>query len=44
MNRGQLSYLPPPTRDGLIKETVLLIGGCIAGIVVLGSVVYLLTL
>jgi hypothetical protein len=38
-----LSYLPPPTREGLIKQTVLLVGGCIVGIVVLGIVVYLLT-
>jgi hypothetical protein len=38
-----LSYLPPPTREGLVRETVLLVCGCVIGIVVLGIVVYFLT-
>jgi hypothetical protein len=38
-----MSYLPPPTREGLIKETVLLVGGSVVGIVLLGIVVYFLT-
>lgn len=38
-----MSYLPPSTREALIKETIRLIGGCIAGIALLGIVVYLLT-
>ncbi len=38
-----MSYLPPPTRDGLIKETVQLIVACLVGIALLGIVVYFLT-
>jgi hypothetical protein len=38
-----MSYLPPPTREGLVRETVLLVGGCIAGMILLGIVVYFLT-
>jgi hypothetical protein len=38
-----LSFLPPPTREALIEETIRLVGGCVAGIVLLGIVVYLLT-
>lgn len=38
-----MSYLPPPTRAGLIRQTVWLVGGCIFGIVALGVVVYVLT-
>lgn len=38
-----LSYLPPPTGKELISETLRLVGGCIAAIVLLGVVVYFLT-
>jgi hypothetical protein len=38
-----MSYLPPPTKRGLIRETVLLVGGCLAGILLLATVVYFLT-
>lgn len=38
-----MSTLPPERRDALIRETVRLIAGCIAFIVVLGLVVYFLT-
>jgi hypothetical protein len=38
-----MSYLPPADRDGLVRETVRLVGGCIAAIVALAIVVYLLT-
>lgn len=38
-----MSFLPPQTREGLISETVRLLGGCVAGIVLLAIVVYLLT-
>jgi hypothetical protein len=38
-----LSYLPPPTREALVRETFRLVGGCVAGIVLLGIVVYFLT-
>ena len=38
-----MSCLPPPTREGLFKETVRLVGGCVAGIVLLGIVVYFVT-
>ncbi|MBB2773203.1 UNVERIFIED_ORG: hypothetical protein GGE11_004137 [Mycolicibacterium obuense] len=38
-----MSFLPPPTREGLISETVRLLGGCVAGIVLLGIAVYFLT-
>lgn len=38
-----MSFLPPPTREGLISETVRLLGGCVAGILLLGVVVYFLT-
>jgi hypothetical protein len=37
------SYLPPPTRDALISETLRLLGLCVAGIALLGVVVYFLT-
>jgi hypothetical protein len=39
-----LSYLPPPTREALVKETIRLVAGCIAGVVLLGVVVYFLTM
>jgi hypothetical protein len=39
-----MSYLPPRTRDELIKETVRLVVACVAGIVLLGIVVYFLTI
>jgi hypothetical protein len=38
-----LSYLPQPTREGLVSETIRLVAGSIAGIVLLGIIVYLLT-
>jgi hypothetical protein len=38
-----VSFLPPQTRAGLISETLRLLGGCVAGIVLLGIIVYLLT-
>lgn len=38
-----MSYLPPPDRDGLIKETVRLLGGCLLAIILLGVVVYATT-
>ncbi len=38
-----VSYLPPPTREALISETIRLLGLCVAGIVLLGIVVYYLT-
>jgi hypothetical protein len=38
-----VSYLPPPTRDKLIAETIRIVGGCVAGIMLLGIVVYVLT-
>jgi hypothetical protein len=38
-----MSYLPPPTREALVRETIRILGGCIVGIVVLGVVVYFLT-
>jgi len=38
-----VSYLPPPTREALISETIRLVGLCVAGIVLLGIVVYFLT-
>jgi hypothetical protein len=42
--RGRaVSHLPPPDRAGLVRETVRLVGGCIAAIVVLSIVVYFLT-
>lgn len=37
-----MSYLPPPTTRGLIRETLLLVSGCLLGILVLGTVVYFL--
>jgi hypothetical protein len=36
-------YLPPSTREALISETIRLVGLCVAGIVLLGTVVYFLT-
>jgi hypothetical protein len=38
-----VSYLPPPTRGALISETTRLVGLCVAGIVLLGVIVYFLT-
>jgi hypothetical protein len=38
-----VSYLPPPGRDGLVKETGQLIVSCLVGIALLGIVVYFLT-
>lgn len=38
-----MSYLPPPTCEELVKQTTRLISACVAGIVVLGIVVYFLT-
>jgi hypothetical protein len=38
-----MSYLPPPTREALVKETIRLVSGCIAGITLLAVVVYFLT-
>jgi hypothetical protein len=43
MTSKPMSYLPPPTREGLIKETVWIVGACVAGIVLLGVVVFALT-
>ena len=34
-------FLPPPTNAGLWKETVKLVGGCVAFIVILGIIVAL---
>jgi len=38
-----VTYLPPPTGEALISETIRLVGLCVAGIVLLGIVVYFLT-
>jgi hypothetical protein len=38
-----LSYLPPSSGRELVKETILLVGGCLLGIVMLGIVVYFTT-
>lgn len=38
-----MSYLPPPTREALIRETIQLVGGCVMGILLLAIVVYFLT-
>jgi hypothetical protein len=38
-----MTSLPPPDREGLIRETARIVAGCVAFIVVLGTVVYLLT-
>jgi hypothetical protein len=38
-----MSYLPPPTREDLLAETIRLVGGCIAGILLLAIAVYFLT-
>jgi len=38
-----VSYLPPSTREALLSETIRLVGLCLAGIVLLGIVVYFLT-
>jgi hypothetical protein len=39
-----VTYLPPPTREALISETIRLVGLCAAGIALLGIVVYFLTI
>lgn len=39
-----VSYQPPSSREALISETIRLVGLCVAGIVLLGIVVYFLTL
>jgi len=36
-------FLPPPDRDGLIRETMLLVAGSFAVILALAVVVYFLT-
>ena len=38
-----MSYLPPQSRRELLRETVFLVGGCLSGILLLGIIVYLLT-
>ena len=39
-----VTYLPTPTREALISETIRLVGLCVAGIALLGIVVYFLTI
>ena len=36
-------HLPPDSRRGLVRETVLLLAGCVVFVVLLGVVVYLWT-
>ena len=38
-----MSTLPPEDRDALIRETVRLVAGCIAFIVLLGVLIYFVT-
>lgn len=37
-----MTFLPPSDRDGLVRETIRLVGGCVLAILLLGLVVYLL--
>jgi hypothetical protein len=38
-----MSTLPPEDRDSLIRETIRVVAGCIAFIVVLGVLIYFMT-
>ncbi|WP_461479794.1 DUF7156 family protein [Mycobacterium sp. HUMS_1102779] len=38
-----MTYLPPSSRRELFRETILLVGGCLLGIILLGIVVYFTT-
>jgi hypothetical protein len=38
-----MTYLPPPSRRELLRETIFLVGGCLLGLVLLGIVVYFTT-
>jgi hypothetical protein len=38
-----MTYQPPSSRRELLKEAYLLVGGCLLGTVLLGIVVYFLT-
>lgn len=38
-----MSYLPPASGRELLREMILLVGGCLLGIAVLGIIVYFTT-